>query len=148
MGSFYQKYWTQFISELEKKSDFPLKSKKAPENNWMAWACFGRPGFKLIVSINENADWLCVNFGIDARDQKHHFQALKERKDIIEKSFGSGLRWYPMENERSNTQAIFTLKNVGVKDSLLWNKQHSWLLDHLEKMYFAFEPQVSALPNS
>lgn len=148
MSSFYHKYWTQFLSELEIKSDFPLKSKKAPENNWITWACFGRPGFKLIVSIDENSDWLCVNFGIDARNQKHHFLALKTKKDIIEKSFGGKLRWDPQGNERSNTQAILTKYKVDVKDKSQWHEQHMWLLNNLEKMYFAFKPHIESLPKS
>jgi len=147
MSNFYHKYWTQFLSDLAKREDFPLKSIKASEKNWMTWTCFGRPGFKLIISIDENGDWLCCNFGIDNRDQKHHFPTLKAQKEVIEKSTGSKLRWDPQGNERSNTQAILTRYKVDVNDRSQWPEQHAWLLDQLEKMYFSFKLHVESLPD-
>jgi hypothetical protein len=136
------------LSELDKRQNFPLKSRKPPEKNRIAWSCFGRPGFKLIVSINDNEDWLCVNFGIDANDQKHHLSVLKAKRDIIEKAFGTKLRWEPFGNERSNTQAILTKYKEAVRDRLQWAQQHAWFLDHLEKMYYAFKQQIDKLPNT
>ena len=111
----------------------------------MHWECFGRKGFKLIVSLDQNDNWICANFGIDRNDQKHHFVALKAKRDQIDKVFGSKLRWEPKGNERSSTQAILTKYGEDVQNRANWPEQHGWMLDCLEKMFIAFKPQLDCL---
>lgn len=146
MSNFYSKYWDVFLVSLRARPAFPLKLKKGPiTNNYLSWNCFGRKGFKLIVSLQENGDWICVNFGIDSKDQKHHFKALAAKQNEINKMVGEKLRWRPMGNERSDTQAILTKYNVDVHDRSDWANQHAWMLDNLEKFYNAFITHVDAL---
>lgn len=146
MSDFYSKYWDEFLATMKARPDFPLKLKKGPiTNNYLTWNCFGRKGFKLIVSLQENADWICVNFGIDSKDQKHHFKALAAKQYEINNVVGEKIRWQPMGNERSNTQAVLTKYHVDVQNRLDWAQQHSWMLDHLEKFHEAFKVHVDAL---
>ena len=144
--SFYNEYWGELLDAMRMKKNFPLMAKKTSgDNNWLQWECFGRKGFKLLVSLRQDSDWICVNFGIDSKDQKHHFASLKRTKSQIENSFGSKLRWEPLGNERSKTQAIYTKYGLDVQDRDQWAEQHAWILSSLEKMYFAFKPHIEAL---
>lgn len=146
MNSFYHEYWTDFTTSMRVRPDFPLKPRKVPtENNYIGWSCFGRKGFKLFVSLQENSDWICVNFGIDSRDQKHHFQALSALQKEINQSIGETLRWKPKGNERSDTQAVLTQYGVDVQNRLDWPDQHGWMLDNLEKFYKVFKVHVDGL---
>ncbi len=146
MSNFYTQYWDAFLVALEARTNFPLKIKKGPiTNNYLSWNCFGRKGFKLIASLQENADWICVNFGIDSRDQKHHFKTLAAKQYEINKDVGEKLRWKPLGNERSDTQAILTKYQVDVQNRSDWANQHSWMLDRLEKFYKAFKEHVDVL---
>jgi len=113
--SFYSEYWEKFLESLNKKESFPLAAKKsAGDKNWIHWECFGQKGFKLIVSLDQNSDWICVNFGIDKRDQKYKFDTLKKNMGQINKNSGLDLRWDPLGKERSNTQAILTKYGVDI----------------------------------
>lgn len=144
--SFYKEYWGNFLEAMKREVEFPLKVKKtAGDKNWIHWECFGCKGMKLIASLNQNDNWICVNFGIDSNNQKYHFTALKGEKDRIEKDFGGKLRWEPIGNERSNTQSILTKYNVDVQNRSQWPEQHAWMLDNLKKMFFAFKPQIDRL---
>lgn len=144
--SFYKEYWEEFLEALRSKGSFPLSSKKtASDKNWLHWECFGRKGFKLIVSLHQNSDWICVNFGIDRVDQKFHFAALKEQKELMENESGISLRWDPLTGEKSKTQAIITKYGMDVQNRAQWAEQHAWMLNCLEKMYFAFKPQIEVL---
>ena len=143
---FYKEYWAEFLDAMKLKTDFPLSLKKTVgDKNWLHWECFGRKGFKLIVSLDQNDNWICVNFGIDRNDQKHNFADLKAKRDQIDKVFGSKLRWEPKGNERSSTQAILTEYGKDVQNRAKWPEQHEWMLDHLQKMFIAFKPQVDCL---
>ena len=95
--------------------------------------------------MHQDDDWICVNFGIDSRDQKHHFTTLLEKRVEIEKNIGKELYWELKGNEISNTQAKLTNYNVNIRNRDLWVGQHAWILEHLEKMYFAFKPHVDRL---
>lgn len=144
--NFYKEYWGEFHESMKLKESFPLPLKKTVgDKNYLYWTCFGRKGFKLIVSVNQNDTWICVNFGIDSNDQKHHFTKLKEKRDQIDKAFGSKLRWEPKGNERSRTQAILTKYGEDVQNRTKWPEQHDWMLDCLEKMFVAFKPQIDCL---
>lgn len=143
---FYKEYWEEFLDKIKLKTDFPLSLKKsAGVKNWLYWECFGRKGFRLIVSLDQNDAQICVNFGIDSNDQKHHFPALKEKRAQIDKVFGSKLRWEPKGNERSRTQAILTKYGEDVQNRTKWPEQHDWMLDCLEKMFVAFKPEIDCL---
>lgn len=146
MSRFYSDYWKEFMEIMGSRAGFPLKLKNGPIfNNFVSWSCFGRKGFKLIASLQENADWICVNFGIDSRDQKHHFKSLSAKQNEINRDVGEQLRWRPKGNERSDTQAILTKYNVDVHDRSDWSNQHEWMLDRLEKFYEVFKGYVGAL---
>jgi Domain of unknown function (DUF4268) len=86
-----------------------------------------------------------VNFGIGRVDQKFHFAALKEQKELIEKESRISLRWDPLGGEKSKTQAIITKYGIYVQNRAQWAEQHVWMLNCLEKMYFAFKPQIEIL---
>jgi hypothetical protein len=145
MDSFYSAYWTEFMAELRRQGKFPLGPKKAPQRNWIEWSCFGRTGFKLIASVGKKDGWICVNFGIDSHDQKHHFAPLSGKRNEINKDVGLELRWDRLDPEKSSTQAIMTKNGADVQNPKDWQNQHIWMLENLEKLYNGFHSHVRAL---
>ncbi|WP_224961250.1 DUF4268 domain-containing protein [Geomonas subterranea] len=147
MDNFYESYWAAFMTELERRPGFPLKSKKVPKNkNWIGWSCFGRKGFKLLASLDQHSDWICINFGIDMRDQKHHFSTLYSKRLQINSDVGLELRWDRLPPEKSATQAVITKWGVDVQNRSDWVKQHAWMLDVIEKLYTGMLCHIEALP--
>jgi len=146
MDNLYNVYWTEFMASLRNRTAFPLDVKKAPRGNWIAWSCFGRAGFKLIASVDKKDGWVCVNFGIDRRDQKHNFALLYDKRNEINKDVGLDLRWDRMPPEKSSTQAIVTKYGVKLQDPKDWLNQHVWMLEVLEKLYNGFHGHIHVLP--
>ena len=131
---------------LQGRPNFPLASRKAHNVNWLEWSCFSRKGFKLQASLRKDQDWIAVNFGIDSRDQKHHFKALLADQREIDREVGTTLRWTPIFDEKSDTKAVLIRRGVNVHHEADWTNQHIWMLDGLERLHNAFGPHVALLP--
>ncbi|MGE3550379.1 MAG: DUF4268 domain-containing protein [Geobacter sp.] len=142
--NFYQEYWEAFNRKLSSIGSSPLKPKMSSAN-WLAWSCFKKGGFRLIVSLRQDSDWIAVNFGIYDQKHEHYFTELYDKRHEIEKELGFTLRWVPIGTEKSSTQAILTQYGVDVQNRTDWNSQHSWMLDHLLKMHSVFTRHVREL---
>jgi len=138
-----EKYWTQLLAEIIKKS--PLFANISPStDNWIGIG-MGRGGFNLnlVISKKYARAEIYINRG-EMEENKKAFDALYALKDEIEKEFGGKLIWERME-DNVTSRIKYQLDGVDVSNEGDWSKMNEFLIDVAERMHRAFKDPIRKL---
>jgi len=137
---FREKFWTQFLTEINKKNS--LFANISPStDNWIGIG-MGRGGFNLnlVISKKYARAEIYINRG-EMEENKKAFDSLYSLKDEIEKEFGSKLTWERME-DNVTSRIKHQLDGVNVTNEEDWPKMNEFIIDSAERMHRAFKDPI------
>ena len=140
---FREKFWTQFLTEINKKNS--LFANISPStDNWIGIG-MGRGGFNLnlVISKRYARAEIYINRG-EMEENKKAFDSLYSLKDEIEKEFGGKLTWERME-DNVTSRIKHQLDGVNVTNEEDWPKMNEFIIDAAEKMHRAFKDPIRKL---
>jgi len=135
-----EKYWTQLLGEIIKKS--PLFANISPStDNWIGIG-MGRGGFNLnlVISKKYARAEIYINRG-EMEENKKAFDSLYALKSEIEKEFNGKLTWERME-DNVTSRIKCQLDGVDVSNEGDWPKMNEFLIDVAERMHRAFKDPI------
>ena len=146
----YLDFWEAFQSLVAANSD-KFKPRRPQPTHYTGYP-IGRPGFKLgaAASLGKSKRWpdkrnqLRVELVVEGRDSHRHFDALKKRREGIERELAFRLIW--SRKKRSvKRRRIYIRRTVNLHDRGAWPEYHRWLLYHLLALDRVFRPRIEGL---
>jgi hypothetical protein len=141
VGQFYQAYWTEFKSYMDKNSTL-VKARQPSIQNWAEFA-IGRTDFSLQIWLGFEKKRLDISLVIKNTTTKAYYHLLQMEKDEIESILGP-LDWFEAAagkwsyiSQRSET--------VDPQNRDQWPEQFAWLKERLEAFHRVFAPRVKTL---
>lgn len=137
---FREKFWTQFLAEINKKNS--LFANISPStDNWIGIG-MGRGGFNLnlVISKKYARAEIYINRG-EMEENKKAFDSLYNLKDEIEKEFGGKLTWERME-DNVTSRIKHQLDSVNITNEEDWPKMNAFIIDAAERMHRAFKDPI------
>ncbi|MGB7291038.1 MAG: DUF4268 domain-containing protein [Thermodesulfobacteriota bacterium] len=140
---FREKFWTQFLVEINKKNSLFVNISPSTDN-WIGIG-MGRSGFNLSLVISKKyaRAEIYINRG-DIKENKKAFDHLHNLKDEIEREFGGKLTWERME-DNVTSRIKHQLDGVNVSNEDDWPKMNEFLIDSAERMHRAFKAPIPKL---
>ena len=132
----YLGFWTAFQRRLGEARVDTLKPRR-PERGYYTGYPIGRSGFRLgaVASLWDSknqtyeSNELRAELVVDGSASRRRFDALKERRDDIERELGFSLAW---EKKPSVQRCrVYVRRTVNLHHRDAWPEYHRWLLDHL-----------------
>lgn len=138
-----ERFWEEL---LEKSNEtFPLFGSISPKHQ--AWvgkgAGIGGVAYNYYIANN----WARVELYIDTKSKEENlelFEALSERKESIEDTFGEPLTWEPIEDKRACRIKKRVFDN-GLTDEDHWDETQEEMVDAMYRFYNALDPHLSDL---
>jgi len=140
---FREKFWTQFLTEINKNNSLFADISPSTEN-WIGIG-MGRGGFNLnlVISKKYARAEIYINRG-EMEENKKAFDSLYNLKDEIEKEFGGKLTWERME-DNVTSRIKHQLDGVSVINEEDWPKMNEFMIDAAERMHRAFKDPIRKL---
>ncbi len=143
------KYWTAF-REFVEESGSPIRVGKPSVQNWLNIS-FSVPGYGLLAVASmfdsESKSYqnheIRVELYANTPASKAAFTAIETKKEMLEEKLGHELILLNREDQKS--ARAYTRKPVDLNSETDWEKQHTWLLNHLENFQNTFKPFVVKL---
>jgi len=137
---FREKFWAQFLAEMNKKSS--LFANVSPSTESWIGVGMGRGGFNLnlVISKKYARSEIYINRG-ETEENKKAFDYLYNLKDEIEKEFGGKLIWERME-DNVTSRIKHQLDSVSVTNEEDWPKMNEFIIDAAERMHRAFKDPI------
>lgn len=144
-GKTRYQFWSLFLERAKNKTD--MFSNISPRvYSWIGTST-GLRGVGYNCSVTKHAAQaeIYIDRGKDAHEENTDiFNALHQKKDQIEKEFGSKLIWEPIPDSRSCRIKKVT-EAGGWKDEEKWEESHDHLIDFCMRMKKAFEPVINEI---
>jgi hypothetical protein len=136
----YRDFWAGLIAAA--KEAYPsLSGRKPYKGGWQTAERIGSgPGF----AIESNASFtgtnqLRVEAYVSGLAAPAAFEALRNRKDIVEAAFGNELSWEQLQGHEK--RIAFYMPGIQKKeDRMSWPGQQAWLLAHWKKLADSIKP--------
>lgn len=141
----YLKFWTEFREFLLQRPGTTLRPQKPSGDHWTSYA-IGRSGFALTATASVEKKRLGAELFIRPSDMdpKEAFNRLLTDKNAIETAAGFKLDWQELPDAKGSRVAIY-LSEVPLETEVDWQRQFSWLADHLEGLDRALRNRVRVL---
>jgi len=138
-----EKFWTQFIEEMNKQSSL-CKNLSPGTDAWIGVA-LGVSGvsLNLVATSSYVRSEIYINRG-DVTKNKETFDYFEKHKADIEKAFGSKLVWERME-DRVTSRIKNQLDGVDIFNEDDWPKMNEFLVDSAVRMHKTFKEYVGRL---
>ena len=146
----YLDFWRAFQRLAEATSDGlqPRPPQPTPYTGYP----IGRSGFKLVAVASlwdskhrtYDSNELRVELAVEGRDGHSNFNALKERREEIERELTFRLVWSKKEPSVKRCR-IYVRRTVDLNDRGAWPGYHAWLLAHLRALDRVFRPRIEGL---
>lgn len=138
-------YWTVFSKLLSTSSEDIVLQRPMPYS--YANFAIGRSDFLLNALTNSRVHYISVRLMITGQHSQVFYNLLEEKKDEIEKQFGTRLDW--RENPGKKEKHIVVQKEgVDPLDKGDWPNQHKWIMSNLELFKQNFGPRIKKLDYS
>ena len=133
-------FWEGLLPILNDKTNL-FKNISPSSDNWLS-AGTGMGGIYYQVVIRK--DDASIKLIIDKNKElnKKIFDCLYEKKDEVEKAFGSEINWKRMDNQVSS-RIEHDMDCCGLDDESTWDKGYEIIADTLIKWDKAFEPHYN-----
>lgn len=135
-------YWLAFNGHLLQRKSIVI-GQKPTASNWMSFPMGGQ-NFGLIATVNPRDHFIAVGLVLSGAEAKNNFQLLQHSKVSIENEIGAPLEWQELP-EKPESRILLRRYGVDPDNRSLWDDQHSWLAEKLEKFQKAFVLRVEAL---
>jgi hypothetical protein len=136
-------FWNQMLEALEHAGVGLYENVSASRDHWLnAGAGIGGVHYTMIFGRDEAR----VDFSLATSSKEKNkflFDQLYERKERIEKLFGSSMEWRRMDDNK--VSLIVFAKPFDGYARETWPEMIAWLGEHIRKLEDAFEPQVADL---
>jgi hypothetical protein len=141
-----RRFWTDLLDRAKQRSKLH-GAVSAGEYGWVA-AGSGKRGvsFNYVITQHGASVELYIDRGREAEDENDLiFNSLYEHKDEIERSFGEGLSWEPLEAKRACRIAHRT-ETGGYRDESRWPEIQDAMVDGMVRLEQALRPYITQLP--
>ena len=136
-------FWHATIEAL-RKANVALYANVSPSRDHWLNAGSGIGGVYYTMIFNR--DEVRVEFAIGTRSKetnKHLFDYLHARRELIETEFGEPLIWRRLGDKKVALIACATAIDGWNRDN--WPRMIEWLVDHVKKMECVFDKEIPAL---
>lgn len=138
------KFWGQLL-ERAKQCGVLYHAQRSPsKDSWISAGAGVEAGvsFNYIIWVTEEAAVeLYLNTG-DKNENKRMFDVLYEKKNDIERSFGSPLSWERLDDKNASRVRFF-VKEGGLKDEAKWESVQSAMVSAMDKLVKAVKPYLT-----
>jgi hypothetical protein len=136
-------FWKGLL-EAAKSSTPSFASKSPTADNWISVGA-GKSGmvYSYVIRMQDAQVDMYIDRG-DAAANKQIFDALYSRKTAIEESFGSQLDWQKLDEKRGS-RIRYVLAGAGLQDQEKWPELYHRMIEAMEKLYKAIQPEINAL---
>jgi hypothetical protein len=136
-------FWNKMLEALEHAGVGLYENVSASRDHWLnAGAGIGGVHYTMIFGRDEAR----VDFSLATSSKEKNkflFDKLYERKERIEKSFGSSMEWRRMDDNK--VSLIVFAKPFDGYSRETWPEMIAWLVEHIRRLEDAFEPQIADL---
>lgn len=138
-------FWSQLLEKAKEKTS--LHSNVSPsKDNWVtAGAGKSGMGWSYVITMNKGSVELFVDRGPEKKEETDKiFEKIRSEKESIEKDFGEPLIWDKVDGRR--VCRIKSISDVGgLKDSELWEKVQSDMIDRMVRLEKALKRTLSTI---
>lgn len=135
-------YWQAMKKHFEESESF-LKCQKPFPQHWTSFA-IGRSYFSLAVVCGVRDNFIRIDVYIDGPEAKNNFHKLKnDFEEDSKEALGNDLQWEELPDRQASI--INLKKEADVSNRSLWNEQHMWLRENIEKFDKYFRPKIKEL---
>jgi len=140
---FREKFWTQFLTEVNKKNSL-FANINPSIDNWIGIG-MGKGGINLnlVISKRYARTEIYINRG-DREENKKIFDYFYNLKDKIEQEFNGKLIWERME-DNVTSRIKYQLDGVDISNEEDWLKMNEFMIDGAERMHKAFNEPIRKL---
>ena len=132
-------FWTQF-KEYASAHQSTLRLRKAYPQHWYDIS-IGNSKSHLCLIVDADNEQIRCEFYIP--DSKSLFNALHEKKNVIESKLPYDLEWMELEGKKaSRIRAVHT---VDVANNANWNASFQWLMDTAQQFQTVFADQFKKM---
>lgn len=104
----------------------------------------GKTDFWMSAIHSVSQDFIRVEMTINKADSKSVFNLLKTKyEDLSKEQIHKDVVWF--ENPEKRASLVYLRKEVNVSDRSLWQDQHQWLLEYIEKFDKFFRPKIKEI---
>ena len=141
---FLSEFWSYFLSKINDYTDVYSRRTKGSKM-WLT----GTTGVR-DVNLNciVSSKYIKIELFIgrfEKEENKKIFDWLYNKKDEIEKSFGSELNWYKMDDKKSS-YVSYKLVNINAYDKSNWDKVMDFFINYFPKFEKSLKPYISEIP--
>jgi len=135
-------YWVGLKKFIEDSKSF-LKCSKPYPQHWLTFS-LGSSNFNIAAICGVRDNFIRVDVNINEKGGKTRYNRIRDlyQEDLM-KVFGPELVWNELPNAKYSM--INIRKDADVSNRTLWNEQHEWLKDTLEKFDGYFRPKIKSL---
>ena len=136
-------FWHMTLEAL-RTANVKLYSNVSPSRDHWLNAGSGLSGVHYAMIFNK--DEARVNFvlGRASKEQnKALFDALFEKRDLVDASFGESLSWRRMDDKKVSIIEFTKPFNGHSRES--WPDMIAWLVEHIQRLEKAFDPEIQSL---
>lgn len=137
------KFWTELLEKANHKTSLHANISPGREN-WIS-AGAGKTGLSFVYVVR--MDDAQVELYIDNGDQmwnKRAFGYFFQRKEEIEKNFGSALDWQRLEDKRAS-RIRYIIYDYGLKDQPYWSRLQELLIDGMVRLQKTLQPLITQM---
>jgi hypothetical protein len=143
--SFRRRFWIDLLDRA--KTTTRLHGALSPgDDSWIATGA-GKSGLSYNYTITQHGCGveLYIDRGRDGEQENMQiYEALRQAQPAIEREYGEGLEWQPLEGKRAcRIRQRFDIG--GYRDEERWPEIHATLVDSMVRLERALKPHIEAL---
>lgn len=141
-----RRFWTALLDRAKQRSKLH-SAVSAGEYGWVG-AGSGKRGvsFNYVITQHGATVELYIDRGREAGDENELiFNSLYRHKDEIERTFGEGLSWEPLEAKRA-CRIAHRMELGGYRDESRWPEIQDAMVDGMVRLEQALRPYIPQLP--
>jgi len=143
-GEFRLEYWTALNEYFKSKGKQIFKTDHKPStNHWMSFS-IGKSGIHTSIDIIKKDNKIRVGLWFVGEKSKENFDKMIENCGEDIKNNFDGVAVNRMDGAEK-TASISIFKETDPTDRTLWNEQHEWMRENLEKFHKYFKPKIQKL---
>lgn len=138
-----REYWDALNVVLDNIGGPVTGHRKPQPQAWMSYP-IGRSGFQLDSVMIRTKNQIRAELYISGETAKNYFDLLVQQKELIEKDIGYSLDWDRLP-QRRDCRISITQSDIDPADKKDWQRQHTWLAEHINDMHRVFIQRVREL---
>jgi hypothetical protein len=141
---FHLKFWTELLERAKQRGVLTHAQRAPSKNSWLSAGAGAQAGLSFTYNI-WMTDRAAVELYIDTGEKdenKRIFDALYEKKQQIEQSFGLPLSWERLDDKRAS-RIRWLLNEGGLTDEPKWPSIQDAMIGAMERLAKAVKPYLA-----